>query len=82
LVPFGCGEWSQQHSRAIRSSHLTIRDSGLLFVVVQTGRTFDQELCDDLVDLDLAIANDPELDLIRLDVLAVPCTYPPTTSNG
>jgi hypothetical protein len=70
------GEWSCQRSDVIRSSHLTIRDSSLLFVVVQKGRAFDQGLCDDLVGLDLDIAGDPSLDLIHLDVLAIPAATP------
>lgn len=70
------GEWSSERRTSIRSSHLTIRDSGLLFVVVQNGRVFDQKLCDDLVDLDLAIAGDSSLDLIHLDVLAIPAAVP------
>ena len=70
------GEWSRARSTSIRSSHLTFRDSGLLFVVVQAGRAFDRKLCDDLVDLDLVIAGTPELDLIHLDVLAIPAAVP------
>ena len=66
------GEWSSLRRDAIRSSHLTIRDSGFLFVVVQKGTAFDEPLSNDLTDLDLEIAENRDLDLISLDVLAIP----------
>ena len=69
-------DWSRKQMGAIRSAHLTIRDSRLSFVVVQKGVEFDEQLSDALTELDFEIADDPELDLIRLDTIAIPNASP------
>lgn len=65
-------EWIQQRPSAVESAYLTVRDSGLLFVVVLKGRSYDPSFEDQLTDLDLQIANDSDYSLIRLNVLALP----------
>ena len=64
--------WIQQHDRDIAEGYLTLRDGGLLFLVVQKSAAFNQELEDSLTDLDIKIAQDDDLNLIRLNVQALP----------
>lgn len=64
--------WLREHSERINEAHLTVRERDLLFVVVRTDARFDAELTDALTELDILIADDPELVLIDLEVLSVP----------
>jgi hypothetical protein len=68
--------WIDEHRDLVRIGYLTVRDAGLLFLVVTKAAEYDRKLEDDLTDLDLEVANDPNLDLIRLSVLAIPPTGP------
>lgn len=65
-------DWLREHDEKIQAAHLTVRERDLLFVVMQKDARFDAELTDALTELDISIANDPELKLIDLEVLAVP----------
>jgi hypothetical protein len=65
--------WIQQRRPIIESAYLTVRDAGLLFVVVRKDHSYDSAFEDQLTDLDLEIANDPDYSLIRLNVLTLPC---------
>lgn len=64
--------WISERQEKIFKAFLTIRENGLLFVVVMRGAHYDRAFEDELSNLDLEIANDPELDLIHLDVIALP----------
>jgi hypothetical protein len=64
--------WVKDHAADVAEAYLTVRDAALLFLVVQSGEAFRQELEDSLTDLDLAVAQDEEFNLIRLQVLALP----------
>ncbi len=65
-------QWVKQHGSLITDAYLTVQDAALLFLVVMAGAAFDQALEDSLTDLDIAIAQDASLDLIQLNVLALP----------
>lgn len=65
-------EWVQRHHDRVSQAHVTIRDGGLLFLVVMRKSHHDETLDESLTELDIEIANDPDLDLIRLSVLAIP----------
>ena len=65
-------DWIHQHRDKVEQAFLTNRDGGLLFVVVTKGVEYDPDLEGDLTELDLAIANDNDLELIRLHVQALP----------
>jgi hypothetical protein len=54
----------------------------MLFVVILRSESFDGPVEDDLTDLDIEIAQDPGLDLIRLDVLALPGRALPPIPRG
>jgi hypothetical protein len=66
--------WLTDHLDDVEDAYVTLRDAGLLFLVVRKTRRFNEELENSLTGVDLEIAQDPELDLIRLTVLALPMT--------
>jgi len=66
------GEWANDHADKLERAFCTIRDSGLLFLVVMKGRKHDRDLEDDLTDLDLAVARHSNYHGVRLSVLALP----------
>ena len=65
-------EWLNGKLSRVDRAFLTARDGGLLFLVVQKEQQLDEDLQDALTDLDIRIARDPALDLIKLSVLAIP----------
>jgi ribosome recycling factor len=54
------------------SAYLTLRDSGLLFLVVIRGKEFNSDVEQAITDLDLEIAQDNDYSLIRLGVHVLP----------
>ena len=65
-------EWLKENDAKISRSYMTIRDAGLLFLVVRKNIVFDSDFEDILTDLDIKIARDVQLDLVNLSVLAIP----------
>jgi len=70
------GRWIDRNSAKIANAYLTLRDNTLLFLVISNTPTCDDEFEDELSDLDLALANDPDLRLIRLNTLVLPPASP------
>ena len=66
------GTWLKANAGKVHKSFVTVRDGGLLFLLVRNSVAFDAELEDALTDLDLATAQDSAFDLIELNVLALP----------
>jgi hypothetical protein len=71
LVP-ALKDWLASHRKKVRTAYLTIRDGGLLFLVVRKEAACDGEFTDDLTELEADIATDSRLNLIRMDALALP----------
>lgn len=70
------GEWLRAHQQDVGEAYVTVRDAGLLFLVVRRQAEYDSQFEDDLTDLDMQIAQDTELNLIRLSVFAIPpCSH-------
>lgn len=67
-----CALWLLDHKKYVSDAYMTARDAGLLFLVVRKQKEYDGKFEDDLTALDISIARDAELDLIRLSVLAMP----------
>jgi sugar/nucleoside kinase (ribokinase family) len=67
-------KWLSLHQTSVSRAFITVRDAGLLFVVVLNGTAFDPELEEAITELDIEIANAEEFELIRLSVLAIPQT--------
>ena len=63
--------WLQDRS-AVRQAFLTQRDGALAFVVIREAVEYDDEFEDELSDLDYEIANDADLNLIKMDAMALP----------
>lgn len=64
--------WLRTRQDEVADAFVTVRDNGLLFLVVRKSPHYDAGFEDDLTELDLEVAQDPNLDLIRLSVLAIP----------
>jgi hypothetical protein len=55
-----------------RDAFVTLRDGALVFVVVRNSVLYSDEFEDDLSDLDIRIANDQALELVRIHSVALP----------
>lgn len=66
------GKWMDERREKVREAHLTVRGSGLLFLVVSKSEHYDGELEDSLTEIDIEIANDDDFNLIKMEVLAIP----------
>ncbi|HUS57243.1 MAG TPA: hypothetical protein VM141_01210 [Planctomycetota bacterium] len=66
------GAWISDHQQKITEGILTKRDNGLFFLVIMAERRYDDELETELAKLDLAMANDDDLAIFQLSVLALP----------
>lgn len=65
-------EWIAQHKAKLSAACVTVRDSGLLFLVMLKEPRLDREIEESLTELDLEIANDADYGLISLAVHAIP----------
>ena len=66
------GKWISANDSAIEHAYLTLQDFTLAFVVVRKEAKYDENFQDKLAELDFRIANDSELDTIKLKTLALP----------
>lgn len=64
--------WLADRRERVQSAYLSMRSSGILFVVVQQRTERDDALANDLTDLDLEIANSGQFNLLTFDVLSLP----------
>ncbi|HVA50777.1 MAG TPA: hypothetical protein VNH11_30815 [Pirellulales bacterium] len=64
--------WLEEHGESWDRAFLTARESTLRFIVVRKQVEFQDEITDALSDLGVEIANDPDLDLIKLSTRALP----------
>ena len=56
----------------LRDAYVTVRDGSLAFVVVRKSCEYEAKFEDELSELDVQIANDPDLSLINLHAMALP----------
>lgn len=66
------GKWIHERSSKIARAFVTIRDAGLLFLIVHKEQQYDSIIEDELTVLDMAIAQSGEFAMIRLSVLCLP----------
>lgn len=66
------GAWCYGRSRKLAKVFLTIRDAGLLFLVVTKKKTYDENFEAQLTKLDINIARAQEFSEISLSVQALP----------
>jgi hypothetical protein len=64
--------WIRENKREIDSAYLTVRDAGLLFLVMRNSKKYHGKFEDDLTLLDIEIAQDRNFNKIKLSVLAIP----------
>ena len=65
-------KWMAARADAIAKAFLVLKGDHFLFLVVMKGKAHDDALEDALTDLDMAVAQNPAYNLIRLSVLALP----------
>lgn len=73
--------WLVSQRDLIEEAYITVRDSAILFLAVQKSPAFNPDLEDSLTGIDLQIAQDKDLDLIRLNVLAIPKVSKPAVDS-
>ena len=66
------GSWLQDRTDRLISAHLTLHDGAFAFLVIMRQFQYNPELEDQLSDLDIQVANDPQLDLIRVNMSLMP----------
>jgi len=66
------GEWAHQRRNKLEKVFLTIRDAGLLFLLITKRKTYDEHFEEDLTNLDLEIANSDEFSEVLLSIQALP----------
>lgn len=64
--------WLKENMAKVSEGWVTLRDGGILFLVVSRSSRFDDDLEDAAIDLDLELAKDGDLDLVSVNVLVIP----------
>ncbi len=64
--------WIEENQDKISKGYITLRDGSFAFIVVRSECRYDDEFEDALSALDQTIANDVDLDLIDINVMALP----------
>jgi hypothetical protein len=67
-------QWLRERKKRVEKAFLTYRDGALSFVVVRSEAQYDDDFEDAVSDLDFGIARDADLDLIKMDAIALPPT--------
>lgn len=65
-------EWLRTRQSKIDRAFVTYQDDALAFVVVRNTVPYDEDFEDSLAELDFDIANDTDLELVKLKTLALP----------
>lgn len=65
-------EWVDKRREQIRNAIVTLQEDAVLFLVVRKEMGYDRTFEDDLTRLDMEVAQHPNLDVVRLTVLALP----------
>lgn len=60
----------------VAHAYLTYRDHRHLFVAIKDTPAYDSDFEDDISDLDLAIARDVDLDMLKVDCMSLPTANP------
>jgi hypothetical protein len=66
------GQWLNKHSDSIQTAYLTIRDARFAFIIVSKVAECDDDLEDAVSDLDLEIANAPDLEVVKMNAFVLP----------
>lgn len=66
------GVWIRKNETSIEAAFVTLRDGAIAFIAVSRQPRYDDALEDAISDLDLDIANDPELTSLRVNMMVLP----------
>lgn len=64
--------WIRAHESHLRDAWLTLRNDRFVFLAISKAPEYNEDLEDAVSDLDLAIANDPDLNLLRMNAMVLP----------
>ena len=64
--------WALHRAKVVDEAFLVLKGEHFLFLVVLKGTAYDGAFEDDLTELDIRVAQNPDYDLINLSVLALP----------
>ena len=64
--------WLKDRTASVSQATVTLHENSLAFVVVQKNESYDEKFQDDLSDLEFAIAQDHDLNLITLRTVLLP----------
>ncbi len=64
--------WLEGHDE-VKAAFLTLRDGCFAFVVARETAEYDEDFEDELSALDVRLAQDVDLNLIRLNTISLPC---------
>ena len=64
--------WLTEHKAKVYRAFVSVREGGLLFLVVRRRARYDAEFTDALSALDAEIARNQEFNMVRLEVLGLP----------
>lgn len=65
-------EWMRSNSASVTTAYLTLRDGRFSFVVISKTPQCDDALEDAVSNIDFEIANDPDLDVVRMNAIVLP----------
>ena len=75
------GAWLNERADEIHRAYFAFEPDGIMFVVVRNRATFDPDFEEALSRLDLEVAGNADLDMIRLRVLALPYSSEETVAS-
>ncbi len=75
------GAWFREHSASVKEAYLTLRDARFAFVVISVTPECNDELEDAVSNLDIQIANDADLDVVRMNAIVLPPVSPEAISS-
>jgi hypothetical protein len=64
--------WMRDNASRTSAGYLTLRDAKFAFIVISRSVECDDDLEGSLSELDFQIANDPDLDVIRMNAFVLP----------
>lgn len=64
--------WVRDNAAVIDTAYVTLRDAKFAFLVISKMAECNDDLEDSISELDFDIANDPDLDVVRMNALILP----------
>jgi len=66
------GEWLRDHAESVEMAYLTLRDARFAFVIISSTPECNDDLEDAVSEFDIRVANDPDLNVVRMNAFVLP----------